>query len=97
MGDVPAGRPHPQGRCDRQGPRPRALARGDGDGVASRGGALADAGTDALRRPTETVPLADVHLLAPIPEPPSVQNSIGYLDHVRNTRHVTGGPPLEPV
>lgn len=61
------------------------------------GGALADAGADALRRPAEIVPLADVHLLAPIPEPPSVRDSIGYLDHVRNTRRVTGGPPLEPV
>ncbi len=61
------------------------------------GGVLADAGEDALRRPAEVVALAGVRLLAPIPEPPSVRDSIGFLDHMRNTRRVTGGPPLEPV
>ena len=59
------------------------------------GGALW--GADALRRPAEIVPLADVHLLAPIPEPPSVRDAVGFLEHVRNTRRVTDGPPLEPV
>lgn len=61
------------------------------------GGVLTDAGLDALRRPVERLPLAKVQLLAPIPEPPSIRDSIGFLDHMRNSRRVTGGPPLEPV
>ena len=62
-----------------------------------KAGALADAAADAIRRPQEVRRLCDVRLLAPIPEPPSVRDALAFLDHMRNSRRVTGGPELEPV
>src|ERR1700742_3794426 len=58
------------------------IARG-ADGLR----AAADA---ALTSPAEVVALADVELRAPIPEPPSVRDSLCFLDHMRNCQQVTG-------
>ena len=51
---------------------------------------LRDAGEGALRSPAETVRLDDVRLLAPIPRPPSIRDSLCFLDHMRNCQAVTG-------
>jgi 2-keto-4-pentenoate hydratase/2-oxohepta-3-ene-1,7-dioic acid hydratase in catechol pathway/glyoxylase-like metal-dependent hydrolase (beta-lactamase superfamily II) len=51
---------------------------------------LREAGEGALRSPAETVRLDDVRLLAPIPRPPSIRDSLCFLDHMRNCQAVTG-------
>ena len=51
---------------------------------------LREAGEEALRSPAETVRLDDVRLLAPIPRPPSIRDSLCFLDHMRNCQAVTG-------
>ena len=53
-------------------------------------GALAEAGEDALRS-TATVPLGEVTLMAPIPRPPSIRDSLCFLDHMRNCQAAMGG------
>jgi 2-keto-4-pentenoate hydratase/2-oxohepta-3-ene-1,7-dioic acid hydratase in catechol pathway/glyoxylase-like metal-dependent hydrolase (beta-lactamase superfamily II) len=52
--------------------------------------ALAEAGEEALRSAT-TVPLAEVTLMAPIPRPPSIRDSLCFLDHMRNCQAAMGG------
>ncbi|RDH75093.1 MBL fold metallo-hydrolase [Mycolicibacterium moriokaense] len=61
------------------------------DLIARGADGLAAAAQDALASPAEVVGLADVTLRAPIPEPPSVRDSLCFLDHMRNCQAVTGG------
>jgi 2-keto-4-pentenoate hydratase/2-oxohepta-3-ene-1,7-dioic acid hydratase in catechol pathway/glyoxylase-like metal-dependent hydrolase (beta-lactamase superfamily II) len=51
---------------------------------------LAEAGEEALRSAT-TVPLDQVTLMAPIPRPPSIRDSLCFLDHMRNCQAAMGG------
>ncbi|MFC4948836.1 fumarylacetoacetate hydrolase family protein [Pseudonocardia sp. GCM10023141] len=53
---------------------------------------LAQAGAGARRDPAEVVALADVTLLAPLPRPPSVRDSLGFLDHLRGCYQALGRP-----
>lgn len=58
--------------------------------LVSRGGdGLREAGEQALR--AAPVPLHDVTLLAPIPRPPSIRDSLCFLDHMRNCQAAMGG------
>lgn len=54
-------------------------------------GSLHAAGETALRSPTDVVALADVSLAAPIPRPPSIRDTLCFLDHMRNCQEATGG------
>src|SRR6185437_5535762 len=47
------------------------------------------AGEEALRSPG--VPLAAVRLRAPIPRPPSIRDSLCFLEHMRNCQAALGG------
>jgi 2-keto-4-pentenoate hydratase/2-oxohepta-3-ene-1,7-dioic acid hydratase in catechol pathway/glyoxylase-like metal-dependent hydrolase (beta-lactamase superfamily II) len=47
------------------------------------------AGEEALR--ATGVPLADVRLRAPIPNPPSIRDSLCFLEHMRNCQAAMGG------
>jgi 2-keto-4-pentenoate hydratase/2-oxohepta-3-ene-1,7-dioic acid hydratase in catechol pathway/glyoxylase-like metal-dependent hydrolase (beta-lactamase superfamily II) len=59
--------------------------------LISRGAdGLREAGEEALRSPAETVRPGDVRLLAPIPRPPSIRDSLCFLDHMRNCQAVMG-------
>lgn len=59
--------------------------------LISRGAdALRAAGEGALRGPAATVPLRAVRLLAPIPRPPSIRDSLCFLDHMRNCQAALG-------
>src|ERR1700727_3708239 len=59
--------------------------------LIGRGAAvLQDLGTDALRS-ASTVPLDQVTLMAPIPRPPSIRDSLCFLDHMRNCQAAMGG------
>ncbi len=51
---------------------------------------LRQAGEEALRSPAEIVGLDDVRLLAPIPRPPSIRDSLCFLDHMRNCQAALG-------
>jgi len=51
---------------------------------------LRKAGEEALRSPAETVRLRDVTMMAPIPRPPSIRDSLCFLDHMRNCQAVMG-------
>ena len=51
---------------------------------------LRAAGEKALRAPAATVPLGEVRLLAPIPHPPSIRDSLCFLDHMRNCQAAMG-------
>ncbi len=53
-------------------------------------GDLAAAGDEALRSAT-TMALAEVSLMAPIPRPPSIRDSLCFLDHMRNCQAAMGG------
>ena len=50
---------------------------------------LRQAGVDALGSST-TVPLGEVRLMAPIPRPPSIRDSLCFLDHMRNCQAALG-------
>ncbi|OOK80206.1 putative Fumarylacetoacetate (FAA) hydrolase domain protein [Mycobacterium kansasii] len=52
---------------------------------------LRTAGEAALRAPAAVVGLADVSLTAPIPRPPSIRDSLCFLDHMRNCQQAMGG------
>ncbi|MEC4764997.1 fumarylacetoacetate hydrolase family protein [Mycobacterium sherrisii] len=57
--------------------------------LITRGGeGLREAGEQALR--AAPVPLRDVSLLAPIPRPPSIRDSLCFLDHMRNCQAAMG-------
>ena len=51
---------------------------------------LRAAGEEALRSPAATAPLGAVRLLAPIPRPPSIRDSLCFLDHMRNCQAAMG-------
>jgi 2-keto-4-pentenoate hydratase/2-oxohepta-3-ene-1,7-dioic acid hydratase in catechol pathway/glyoxylase-like metal-dependent hydrolase (beta-lactamase superfamily II) len=51
---------------------------------------LREAGEDALRS-ASAVPLDRVTLAAPIPRPPSIRDSLCFLDHMRNCQAAMGG------
>src|SRR5246127_3489742 len=51
---------------------------------------LREAGEGALRS-APTVPLDQVTLAAPIPRPPSIRDSLCFLDHMRNCPGGRGG------
>lgn len=51
---------------------------------------LRGAGEEALRAPAATAPLDAVTLLAPIPRPPSIRDSLCFLDHMRNCQAALG-------
>src|SRR5437899_8579558 len=51
---------------------------------------LAQAGEDMQRSPSAVVQLADVTLMAPIPHPPSIRDSLCFLDHMRNCQAALG-------
>ncbi|OHU99410.1 fumarylacetoacetate hydrolase family protein [Mycobacterium talmoniae] len=57
-----------------------------------RGGpaGLRRAGEEALRAPA-TARLAEVTLMAPIPRPPSIRDSLCFLEHMRNCQAAMGG------
>ncbi|OBI19179.1 2-hydroxyhepta-2,4-diene-1,7-dioate isomerase [Mycobacterium sp. E2327] len=52
---------------------------------------LRQAGEDALRSPSALARLDEVTLLAPIPRPPSIRDSLCFLDHMRNCQAAMGG------
>ncbi|OBK95764.1 2-hydroxyhepta-2,4-diene-1,7-dioate isomerase [Mycobacterium asiaticum] len=52
---------------------------------------LRAAGEEALRSPAAVVALGSVTLGAPIPRPPSIRDSLCFLDHMRNCQEATGG------
>lgn len=61
-------------------------------------GELTAAGDTAMRAPAEVIALDEVTLLAPITHPPSVRDSLCFLQHMRNCRRVLGDPrELEPI
>jgi 2-keto-4-pentenoate hydratase/2-oxohepta-3-ene-1,7-dioic acid hydratase in catechol pathway len=51
---------------------------------------LREAGEEALRAPSEAVRLGEVTLMAPIPRPPSIRDSLCFLDHMRNCQAALG-------
>ncbi|MBS9534602.1 fumarylacetoacetate hydrolase family protein [Mycobacterium sp. M1] len=55
--------------------------------------ALHEAGERALRSPAAVVRPDEVRLLAPIPRPPSIRDSLCFLDHMRNCLKATGRDP----
>lgn len=52
---------------------------------------LRAAGQDALRRPVDVVEVDQVVLAAPIPRPPSIRDSLCFLEHMRNCQAALGG------
>jgi 2-keto-4-pentenoate hydratase/2-oxohepta-3-ene-1,7-dioic acid hydratase in catechol pathway/glyoxylase-like metal-dependent hydrolase (beta-lactamase superfamily II) len=58
--------------------------------IGSGAAGLREAGEDALRS-APTVPLDQVRLAAPIPRPPSIRDSLCFLDHMRNCQAAMGG------
>lgn len=52
---------------------------------------LRQAGEEALRSASAVVRLDDVTLMAPIPNPPSIRDSLCFLDHMRNCQAALGG------
>jgi 2-keto-4-pentenoate hydratase/2-oxohepta-3-ene-1,7-dioic acid hydratase in catechol pathway/glyoxylase-like metal-dependent hydrolase (beta-lactamase superfamily II) len=60
------------------------------DLIARGADGLRAAAEAALASPAQVVAVADVELRAPVPEPPSVRDSLCFLDHMRNCQQVTG-------
>jgi len=58
--------------------------------IGSGAAVLQELGEDALRS-ASTVPLDQVALAAPIPRPPSIRDSLCFLDHMRNCQAAMGG------
>ncbi|CAM4209828.1 Ureidoglycolate lyase [Mycobacterium basiliense] len=61
------------------------------DLVACGADGLRAAGEDVLRSPTAVVRVDEVTLAAPIPRPPSIRDSLCFLDHMRNCQQAMGG------
>jgi 2-keto-4-pentenoate hydratase/2-oxohepta-3-ene-1,7-dioic acid hydratase in catechol pathway/glyoxylase-like metal-dependent hydrolase (beta-lactamase superfamily II) len=51
---------------------------------------LRQAGDDVLRSPSAIARLDEVTLMAPIPRPPSIRDSLCFLDHMRNCQAALG-------
>jgi 2-keto-4-pentenoate hydratase/2-oxohepta-3-ene-1,7-dioic acid hydratase in catechol pathway/glyoxylase-like metal-dependent hydrolase (beta-lactamase superfamily II) len=49
------------------------------------------ASDEALRHPSQVVRVDEVQLRAPIPAPPSIRDSLCFLDHMRNCQQAMGG------
>src|SRR5689334_16246457 len=64
------------------------------DLIARGSTGLRQAGEEVRRAPSATVALADVRLLAPIPRPPSIRDSLCFLDHMRNCQAALGAGRL---
>ncbi|KAA1249422.1 MBL fold metallo-hydrolase [Mycobacterium simiae] len=60
------------------------LVEGGADG-------LREAGESAVRSPAAVIDLDHVSLAAPIPRPPSIRDSLCFLDHMRNCQEAMGG------
>lgn len=60
------------------------------DLIARGAEGLRHAGEEAQRSPAATVPAARARLLAPIPRPPSIRDSLCFLDHMRNCQAALG-------
>ena len=58
---------------------------------------LRAAGDEVLRAPAATVPLGAARLLAPIPHPPSIRDSLCFLDHMRNCQVALGAGGDSPT
>lgn len=52
---------------------------------------LREVGEQALRSPAAVLGLGEVTLAAPIPRPPSIRDSLCFLDHMRNCQAAMGG------
>ena len=61
------------------------------DLVARGPDGLRAASDEALRHPSEVVRVDEVQLRAPIPTPPSIRDSLSFLDHMRNCQQAMGG------
>src|ERR1700719_1526292 len=61
------------------------------DVVARGPDGLRAAADEALRNPSEVVRVDEVRLRAPIPTPPSIRDSVCFLDHMRNCQQAMGG------
>src|SRR4051812_20431153 len=61
------------------------------DLIADGPDALRAAGDEALSSPATVLSLRDVALAAPIPRPPSIRDSLCFLDHMRNCQEAMGG------
>jgi 2-keto-4-pentenoate hydratase/2-oxohepta-3-ene-1,7-dioic acid hydratase in catechol pathway/glyoxylase-like metal-dependent hydrolase (beta-lactamase superfamily II) len=61
------------------------------DLVARGPDGLRAAADEALRHPSEVVRVDEVRLRAPIPTPPSIRDSLCFLDHMRNCQQTMGG------
>ena len=61
------------------------------DLVARGPDGLRAASDEALRHPLEVVRVDEVQLRAPIPTPPSIRDSLSFLDHMRNCQQAMGG------
>src|SRR5699024_10577530 len=51
---------------------------------------LRAAGTEALRSPAAVTPLNRAVLRAPLPRPPSIRDTLCFLEHMRNCRAALG-------
>ncbi|WP_407685033.1 fumarylacetoacetate hydrolase family protein [Mycobacterium sp. HUMS_1102779] len=51
---------------------------------------LRHAGEEALRSPAAVIPVAEARLMAPIPRPPSIRDTLCFLDHMRNCQAALG-------
>jgi 2-keto-4-pentenoate hydratase/2-oxohepta-3-ene-1,7-dioic acid hydratase in catechol pathway/glyoxylase-like metal-dependent hydrolase (beta-lactamase superfamily II) len=60
------------------------------DLVARGSEGLREAADEALQRPADVVRLSAVRLRAPIPTPPSVRDSLCFLEHMRNCQQAFG-------
>lgn len=61
-------------------------------------GSLTEAGEAARRAPDEVRAIDEVRLLPPVPQPPSVRDSLCFLDHLRNCNKVLGrSETLDPL
>src|ERR1700761_9852183 len=60
------------------------------DVIGNGAAGLQEAGEEALRS-ASTVPLDQVTLMAPIPRPPSIRDSLCFLDHMRTCQAARGG------
>jgi 2-keto-4-pentenoate hydratase/2-oxohepta-3-ene-1,7-dioic acid hydratase in catechol pathway/glyoxylase-like metal-dependent hydrolase (beta-lactamase superfamily II) len=61
------------------------------DLIARGAAGLRAAAEEALEHPAEVVRLDQVRLRAPIPRPPSIRDSLCFLEHMRNCQQAMGG------